>query len=321
MARSLTSLAAPASAGPATQAAAADELRAGLTAASPFISPKFLYDSLGSSLFTAITQLPEYYPTRSEAEVLREQAPRIVRHTGPVASLIDLGAGDCVKAERLFPVLRPARYVPIDISADYLEQAATRLRHAHPGLEIIALGRDFSHAFDLPDNVPAEGRLFFYPGSSIGNLAPDDALALLTRIRELCPGGGLLIGVDRVKPRSILEPAYDDALGLTAAFNLNLLRHVNTLLGSNFRVQDWQHTARYNEAESRIEMHLRARGDVLVKWPGGERRFGRGQSIHTESSYKYTPAGFTDLLHRAGFGEIRHWSDRRDWFSVFSARA
>ncbi|SAI42644.1 Histidine-specific methyltransferase EgtD [Bordetella ansorpii] len=321
MARSLTSLA-PASAAPAGRTGtAADELRAGLTAATPTISPKYLYDQLGSSLFTALTLLPEYYPTRCEAEILREQASRIARHAGRVESLIDLGAGDCVKAERLFPVLEPRRYVPIDISADYLNDAVARLRHAHPGLEICALGRDFSHAFELPDTVPAEGRLFFYPGSSIGNLTPDEALALLQRIRALCPGGGLLVGVDRVKPRSVLQPAYDDAIGLTGAFNLNMLRHVNTLLGSNFRVEDWRHEATFNETESRVEMHLRAACDVLVKWPGGERRFARGQSIHTESSYKYTVEGFASLLREAGFDEVQHWSDRRDWFSVFSARA
>ncbi|ARP95562.1 L-histidine N(alpha)-methyltransferase [Bordetella genomosp. 13] len=321
MARSLTSLASAAPAQVSRGGTADEELRAGLMAAVPTISPKYLYDSLGSSLFTAITLLPEYYPTRCEAEILREQASRIAYHVGRVESLIDLGAGDCVKAERLFPVLQPTRYVPIDISADYLNDAVARLRHAHPGLEIRALGRDFSHTFDLPESVPAENRLFFYPGSSIGNLSPDEALALLQRIHALCPGGGLLVGVDRVKPRGVLEPAYDDALGLTGAFNLNMLRHVNTLLGSNFRVEDWRHEARYNETESRVEMHLRAAADVLVKWPGGERHFARGQSIHTECSYKYTVDGFADLLRRAGFGKIQHWSDRRDWFSVFSARA
>jgi len=321
MARTQNTLACAASSPSSAQGAAAEELRTGLSAPVPFISPKYLYDTLGSSLFTAITLLPEYYPTRCEAEILREHAAEIARHAGRVESLIDLGAGDCAKAERLFPVLRPARYVPIDISAEYLQAAATRLRHAHPGVAVIALGRDFSQAFDLPPEIPAQDRLFFYPGSSIGNLAPDEALALLARIRDLCPGGGILLGVDRVKPRAVLEPAYDDALRLTAAFNLNLLRHVNTLLGSNFRVDDWRHAAHYNEAQSRIEMHLLARGDVTVKWPGGERRFAAGQGIHTESSYKYTLPGFTDLLRRAGWRDIRHWSDRRDWFSVFSARA
>ncbi|WP_459618159.1 L-histidine N(alpha)-methyltransferase [Bordetella sp. 2513F-2] len=299
----------------------AAELRAGLLAEAPYISPKYLYDTLGSSLFTAITQLPEYYPTRCEAEILRAYAPDIAAHVGPVETLIDLGAGDCAKAEKLFPVLQPRRYVPIDISADYLNEAVTRLRHAHPDIGISPLGQDFSRQLDLPDDIPPTGRLAFYPGSSIGNLPPDEAVAMLERIRAQCAGGALLVGVDRIKPREVLEPAYDDALQLTAAFNLNLLRHVNALLGSDFRVQDWEHRACFNEALSRIEMHLRARRELVVRWPGGQRRFGAGDSIHTESSYKYSVSGFNAMLRRAGFGEIRHWSDRRDWFTVFCAHA
>ena len=307
------------SSGAAVQAI--QELQAGLLARPARIDPKYLYDRLGSSLFTAITQLPEYYPTRCEAEILHEHAAGIARHIGAVESLIDLGAGDCVKAERLFSSLRPRRYVPIDISADYLRTAVQRLEHAHPGLEIIALGQDFHHALDLPDTLPAAGRLFFYPGSSIGNLDPAQALAMLTRIRAACTDGGLLVGIDRVKPRAILEPAYDDALHLTAAFNLNLLRHVNRLLGSDFNVHDWSHVAHYDEPHARMQMHLQALGEVKVEWPGAQRRFGSGERIHTENSYKYTVEGFRDLLARAGYTRIEHWSDSRDWFSVFSARA
>nr|WP_255592926.1 L-histidine N(alpha)-methyltransferase [Bordetella sp. BOR01] len=300
---------------------ALQELQAGLLARPAHIDPKYLYDRLGSSLFTAITQLPEYYPTRCEAEILRDHAADIARHVGTVNSLIDLGAGDCVKAERLFADLRPGRYVPIDISADYLRGAVQRLEHAHPGLEIIAVGQDFHHALNLPDCIPAAGRLFFYPGSSIGNLDPGQALAMLTRIRAACADGGLLVGIDRVKPRSILEPAYDDALHLTAAFNLNLLRHVNGILGSDFDVHGWSHVAHYDEAHSRMQMYLQALGDVSVGWPGAQRRFESGERIHTENSYKYTVDGFRDLLVRAGYSRIQHWSDTRDWFSVFSAHA
>ncbi|MBO1113133.1 L-histidine N(alpha)-methyltransferase [Bordetella petrii] len=306
---------------PDDTAQALQELQAGLLARPARIDPKYLYDRLGSSLFTAITQLPEYYPTRCEAEILRDHAADIARHVGAIDSLVDLGAGDCVKAERLFASLRPRRYVPIDISADYLRAAVQRLEHAHPGLEIIALGQDFHHALDLPDTIPDAGRLFFYPGSSIGNLDPAEALAMLARIRAACAGGGLLVGIDRVKPRRILEPAYDDALHLTAAFNLNLLRHVNHLLGSDFNVHDWSHVAHYDEPHSRMQMYLQALGDVSVGWPGAQRRFGSGERIHTENSYKYTVDGFRDLLARAGYTRIEHWSDARDWFSVFSARA
>mgnify|MGYP001092454455 FL=1 len=297
------------------------ELRAGLMDHPARIDPKYLYDALGSALFTAITQLPEYYPTRCEAEIFQRHGADIARHIGPVLSMIDLGAGDCVKAERLFPSLRPRHYVPIDISADYLQAAVRRLQLSYPDLQITALGLDFSHALALPDSIPAEQRLFFYPGSSIGNLSPDDAHAMLQRIRAQCEGGGLLVGVDRVKPKQVLEPAYDDALHLTAAFNLNLLRHVNQVLDADFDVDDWRHVALYNSASSRIEMHLEAQRAVRVAWPGGARAFSAGERIHTENSYKFTPQAFADLLQSAGYRDVAHWSDARGWFSIFSARA
>lgn len=306
---------------PGAPAQAIQEIQAGLLAPSPHIDPKYLYDRLGSSLFTAITLLPEYYPTRCEAEILQGHIADIAAHAGKVDALIDVGAGDCVKAERLFASLQPRRYVPIDISAGYLQTAVQRLQHTHPDIEIMAVCQDVHDTLALPDTIPAHNRLFFYPGSSIGNLDPGQAARMLARIRAACPGGGLLVGVDRVKPRSILEPAYDDALRLTAAFNLNLLRHVNRLLGSDFQVDDWSHVARYDEANSRIQMFLQAQRDVLVRWPAGQRRFAAGQRIHTENSYKYTPEKFRGLLAQAGFHDIQHWSDKRGWFSVFSARA
>ncbi|MGV2905186.1 L-histidine N(alpha)-methyltransferase [Achromobacter sp. AGC25] len=297
------------------------ELRDGLLDHPAHIDPKFLYDALGSSLFTAITQLPEYYPTRCEAEIFQRHGEDIARHIGPVQSMIDLGAGDCVKAERLFASLRPRHYVPIDISADYLQTAVRRLQLSYPDLRVTAIGQDFSQALAVPPEVPAEERLFFYPGSSIGNLNPDDAHAMLQRIRAQCHGGGLLVGVDRVKPRQVLEPAYDDALHLTAAFNLNLLRHVNDVLDADFDVNDWQHVALFNATCSRVEMHLEAQRALRVTWPGGERDFSPGERIHTENSYKFTPQAFSDLLQSAGYRDVAHWSDSRGWFSVFSARA
>lgn len=314
----IADLEADAGQGPSAQVQGA--LAAGLLSEQAQIEPKFLYNTLGSSLFTAITQLPEYYPTRCEAEIYATHAQAMAEHIGTVESLIDLGAGDCVKAERLFPTLQPQRYIPVDISATYLEQAVARLRRTWPDIAITALGLDFSQGLRLPSSVPPAQRLFFYPGSSIGNLDPDAALAMLVRIRNQSPDGGLLVGVDRVKPRDVLEPAYDDALHLTAAFNLNLLRHVNQLLGSDFDVNDWQHRAHFNADDSRIEMHLVARRDLVLKWPGATRVFTAGETIHTENSYKYTVEGFTNLLEQAGFRGIRHWSDQRDWFSVFSAR-
>jgi dimethylhistidine N-methyltransferase len=295
---------------------AKDEILAGLTKQPSTLNPKFLYDRLGSCLFEAITQLPEYYPTRTEASA------EIARHVGPVKSLIDLGAADCVKAEKLFATIKPASYVPVDISVEYLRSAVDRLTAAYPELEIIALGEDFTQRLELPDAIPADGRLFFYPGSSIGNLPPADALQLLKNLREQCGStrGGLLIGIDRVKDATVLERAYDDGLGVTAAFNLNILRHVNHLIRSDFDVRDWEHLARFNRQLSRIEMHLRTRRPVSVRLPDQVRNYAAGETIHTESSYKYTPQDFAHLLTRAGFADILHWTDAREWFSVFSAR-
>jgi dimethylhistidine N-methyltransferase len=298
-----------------------NELLAGLQLPNAAISPKFLYDELGSSLFTAITQLPEYYPTRSENEIVARHATEIARHTGPVQTLIDLGAGDCVKAERLFAHLAPRQYVPIDISVDYLRAAVSRLAGRYPDIEMVAVGMDFFDDMVLPDDVSKEQRVFFYPGSSIGNLAPAHAAELLARVRRECSGGGLIIGVDLLKPREILEPAYDDALGVTAAFNLNMLRHVNHIVGTDFDVAQWQHAAWFNEARSRIEMHLQARTDTTISWPGGTRSFSHGDRIHTENSYKYSPSAFKTMLEHAGFRNVRYWTDERKWFAVFSARA
>jgi len=296
------------------------EIEQGLRADRPTISPKYLYDELGSNLFTAITQLPEYYPTRCEREIVERHAAEISRHVGPVRTLIDLGAGDCVKAERLFPYMAPAQYVPVDISVDYLRQAVDRLGARYTDMDLVAVGTDFFETLNLPPDVGEVERLFFYPGSSIGNLAPDHAADLLSRIRRASVGGGLLIGVDLVKPRALLEPAYDDALGVTAAFNLNMLRHANRIIDADFDVAQWSHVAFYNEAKSRIEMHLQAEADLTVTWPRGQRSFSRGQRIHTENSYKYYPSTFKAMLERAGFHNVRYWTDEREWFALFGAR-
>lgn len=298
------------------------ELERGLCSRQASISPKYLYDALGSCLFGAITQVPEYYPTRTEQQIMARYADEIAQRTGNVQVMIDLGAGDCVKAERLFGRLRPRQYVPVDISTEYLRAAVGRIRVTHTDLDIVALGQDFSQMLDLPADVGTQGRLFFYPGSSIGNWAPDQALAMLSRIRAACPDGssGLLIGVDRVKAQEILVPAYDDALQVTAAFNRNLLLHVNRLLRTDFDVSDWRHHACFDTAHSRMEMHLVATRAVTVNWPGRCRIFAAGETIHTECSYKYQPADFASLLDAAGFSDVAHWTDPNGWFSVFHAR-
>lgn len=299
------------------------ELEAGLRAREACISPKFLYDALGSRLFEAICELPEYYPTRTEALIFERHGAEIARAVGQGSTLIDLGAGNCAKAARLFPLLHPAQYVPVDISADFLQDAVERLRQRFRHIEMNALGMDFSGGdWQLPDIVRRERRLFFYPGSSIGNFTPDEALAFLRRVRAQCgPDGGILIGIDLAKDRTVLDAAYDDALGVTAAFNLNVLRHANRLLGADFDIRAWRHRGFYNEHMGRVEMHLEARAAQMVSWRGGCRRFEAGECIHTENSYKYRPAAAVELLEWAGFAASGVWTDARTWFAVIHARA
>jgi L-histidine N-alpha-methyltransferase len=301
-------------------AAARQELAAGLRARPAMVSPKFLYDALGSRLFDAITELPEYYPTRTERAIFDAEAGAMAAAVGQGRTLIDLGAGSCEKAARLFGVLAPARYVAVDISGDYLRQAVASLQRQHPGIEMLGVGADFSTSLALPHAVGSGERLLFYPGSSIGNFTPAQALHFLRQAREVGgANGALLIGVDLVKAKPVLELAYDDPLKVTAAFNLNLLRRLNALLGCDARVEDFEHVALFNERDSRIEMHLQARRALTLQWPDGERDFAQGERIHTENSYKYTVEGFDRLLRQAGFGRTRCWTDAKRWFAVFFA--
>ncbi len=305
----------------ADAAAERAEIERGLRRLPAQAAPKYFYDKLGSHLFEAITELPEYYPTRTEAAIFAAHGAAMAQHIGAGATLVDLGAGNCAKAARLFPLLEPRRYVAVDISVDYLHDALRRVQREHPALEVVGLGLDFSSALELPDDVTDGRTVFFYPGSSIGNFAPDEALAFLRRVHARASAGGLLIGVDLVKPAHILEAAYDDALGVTAAFNLNILRQINRLIDSDFDPAQWQHVGLYDAARSRIEMHLQARADVRVRWPGGSRVFEAGERLHTENSCKYTVKGFANLLEQAGFDAPLHWTDPKGWFAVFWARA
>ncbi|HEU4373611.1 MAG TPA: L-histidine N(alpha)-methyltransferase [Telluria sp.] len=307
---------------PHASAAVLAELDAGLRAASPSMSPKFLYDALGSRLFEAICELPEYYPTRTEASIFARHGHEMARAIGPGTTLIDLGAGNCAKAARLFPLLHPNQYVAIDISADFLRESIERLQQRFSHIEMTGLGLDFSTSLDLPGVVRPEKRLFFYPGSSIGNFTPDEARAFLQRARAQCDDdGGLLIGIDLVKDSATLDAAYDDALGVTAAFNLNMLRHVNHLAGADFDVRQWRHRGHYNAAESRVEMHLEARVALTVHWHGGKREFAAGERIHTENSYKYRQSAAVGLLEQSGFHAGHVWTDPAGWFAVIHARA
>ncbi len=300
------------------------QIEAGLLAPAAHIAPKFFYDDMGSRLFSAICLLPEYYPTRTEADIFSRHVPAMAQavrhHLGRLDSLIDLGAGDCAKAARLFEPLEPRRYAAVDVSEAFVSDAVQRLQAQHPAIAMQALARDLSQAWALPDDYDDAGRLYFYPGSSIGNFSPDEAVAFLRRINP--PGSarrGLLIGVDMVKPVDVLEPAYDDALGVTAAFNLNILRHVNRLIGADFDLRDWRHVAFFDRQHSRIEMHLEAIRSTDVAWPSGGRGFVAGERILTEYSYKYEGAAFEAMLRAAGFRVEQVWHDERRWFGVYLA--
>ncbi len=294
------------------------------------IAPRFFYDRLGSTLFEAITELDAYYPTRTEAAIFEAHGRAMADSVGPGRVLVDLGAGNGAKAARLFPLLEPKRYVAVDVSVDFLREALRRIQRENPRLEIVGLGLDFASTLELPDGLVDDAPpLFFYPGSSIGNFTPDDALAFLRRIHERAgagagasdEGGGILIGVDLVKDCAVLESAYDDELGVTSAFNLNALVNLNRSIGSDFDPRQWKHVAFFDAARSRIEMHLEARQSLVVSWPDASRAFSAGERIHTENSCKYTVDGFADLLVRAGFRSPRHWTDERGWFAVFHAAA
>lgn len=295
----------------------------GLQAAQARLAPKYFYDTLGSTLFDAITLLPEYYLTRTEAALFDLHEAEIadaVRARLPAPYVMaDLGAGSCAKAARLFDALRPSIYLAIDISADYLQERLATLQRQHPHIAMVGLGHDFSQQLAVPHELVPHPVLTFYPGSSIGNFDRDAAMRLLRQARQLSEGGALLIGVDLVKDVAVLEAAYDDSLGVTAAFNLNALRNVNRLAGCDFDPADWQHVAFFDRGQSRIEMHLQARCALTVRWPGGERRFAAGERIHTENSYKWTREAFAAVLREAGFRQVQSWADPREWFALMLA--
>ena len=298
-----------------------DDIIQGLLQQPATISPKYFYDQRGSTLFEEITRLPEYYPTRTEAAIMQRHAAEIAQAVGPGRTVVELGAGNCSKAQALCRLLRPVCFVGVDISADFLAQAVERLRRECAPLDARAVPGDLTQGVALPADIPCAGRLIFYPGSSIGNFDPPHALALLTRMRELASAdGALLIGIDLPKDVAVLEAAYDDAAGVTAAFNLNVLAHTNRLIGSDFDPAQWRHRAFFNAGESRIEMHLEAAEPCEVRWPGGSRRFAAGERIHTENSYKYALPTFTAMLARAGFARTQVWTDEQQWFAVLHAR-
>jgi len=297
------------------------EVLAGLHATPPFISPKYFYDELGSKLFEVITLLDEYYPTRVEKSIMQLFQQEIANAVHSCDVLVDLGAGNCAKASELFESIKPKKYRALDISKEFLELALVDLQKRFPNIKMDSQICDLNEQLQLPD-LSNDRKLFFYPGSSIGNFDPDKASRFLKNIATQCDGqGGLLIGVDLDKNEQILNNAYNDSLGVTAAFNLNVLRHINRVIGSNFNTSNWQHYAKFNKSQSRIEMYLRAQQDVEIVYPNGVHHFKAGDLIHTENSYKYTQASFTEMLRNAGFKNIHTWTDANAYFLVCYASA
>lgn len=294
----------------------AAEVRAGLSQPQKTLPPKFFYDQRGSGLFDAITRLSEYYPTRTEIELLRHYRQDMARLLGPDSILLELGSGSSEKIRLLLEALRPKIYVPMDISRQHLIDSATRLAQDYPWLTVHAACVDYSRPWAVPDFGPGRYNAFF-PGSSIGNFDPPQALALLKQVRELVgQEGGLLIGVDLKKDVRILETAYNDAQGVTAEFNLNVLSHINERLGADFDPDNFEHRARYNAERGRVEMHLKSTRDHQVRINGDSYRFATGETIHTENSYKYSIEEFHRLAARAGFAPVQVWTDPDGLFSI-----
>jgi dimethylhistidine N-methyltransferase len=298
------------------------DLVAGLMAMPAAIPPKYFYDALGCALFGAICELPEYYPTRTEQAIFNEHREAIALAVGRGKQLVDLGAGDCCKALSWLPFLAPARYIAVDIAKAEIATSLARMAPDFPEIGMLGIVTDFSRGLDLHQDLDPGPVIFFYPGSSIGNFTPDDATAFLRDIHQHCAGregSGLLIGVDTKKDKARLDAAYDDVVGVTAAFNRNVLHHVNRILGSDFQPEAFAHRGFYNPEAGRVEMHLEAKSPQTVRLGNAIRTFAAGERIHTENSYKYTPAEFTSLLQEAGFRRIRYWQDARHDFAVFYA--
>ena len=294
-----------------------EEVLQGLRRTPKAIPPKFFYDARGSSLFDAITRLPEYYPTRTEIAILQQYGGEIGRFAGSGCTLIELGSGSSTKVRLLLDVLHPVAYVPVDISRQHLKHSANNLALAHPHIDVHAVCADYTQPLRLPDDVPEGRRVIFFPGSSIGNFEPDAALGLLRKIKGLAgKNGALLIGVDLIKSPDILNAAYNDVSGITERFNLNLLHRINRELDADFNPAQFGHKAFYNQDNHRIEMHLASSQAQSVCINGDRFDFDKRESIHTENSYKYGIDTFGAMARKAGFLTQRVWTDVDHLFSI-----
>jgi dimethylhistidine N-methyltransferase len=312
------------------ESALLDQVIKGLSLAQAVIEPAYFYDALGSTLFDAICLLPEYTPPRTESWIFTEYRQQILNQVqqalGSQPVLIDLGAGNGRKAARLFSSLHPKTYLAVDVSEDYLRQSLLALQADYPEQDMLGLVQNFSNGLRLDDPAVAKALepaapLFFYPGSSIGNFEPDAAVRFLAGLRDATRGrrSGLLIGVDLLKAASDLEAAYDDPVGVTAAFNKNVLRHLSHRFQLRSSLQDWTHRAFFNAPFKRIEMHLVAQRPTALQTSSWKRDFDAGQSIHTEISCKYSVTGFSEVLQRSGYEVAGAWTDPQQSFAVFFA--
>ena len=294
-----------------------EDVLAGLSGSPKELPCKYLYDARGSELFDRICGLPEYYPTRAELAILSSHAAEMALALGKRCLVVEYGSGSGLKTPLLLEQLRePAGYVPVDICREHLLASAAALARRFPGLDVRPVWADFTGPFDLPV-IRAARRAVYFPGSTIGNFGPAEAAGLLrTMVRHCGPGGAVLIGVDLRKPRELVEPAYDDAAGVTAAFNLNLLVRINRELGADFDLEQFAHRAFFNDEASRIEMHLVSRRRQAVHIGGATFRFAKGESICTEHSYKYTPEAFRELAASVGLAVRQVWIDEQGLFSV-----
>ena len=296
----------------------ASEILAGLATDPKRVSPKFFYDERGSKLFEEITRLEEYYLTRTEMALFDAHLGEIAAMLGDELCLIEYGSGSSLKIRRMLEAITPVAYVPVDISHAHLQDNARALHKDFPTLEVFPVCADFSEPITLPEEVAGLTAVGFFPGSSIGNFDPDGAHAFLSVVRqEVGAGGALIIGVDRKKPVEVLEAAYNDARGVTAAFNLNVLHHINEELDADFDVAAYEHFARYNSDAGCIQMFLRANSSQDVSVAGERVTIAAGETLHTENSYKYHPEEFVALASSAGFDVAAAYTDERDWFSLF----
>jgi len=294
----------------------------GLTRRPRAIPARWFYDHRGSELFEAITELPEYYPTRTETALLRAVSGEIADRVGPGRAVVEFGSGSSTKTPIVLQALDPSAYVPIDISGDFLRESSRALSERFPALPVLPVEADFMKPIALPAQVRNLPKLGFFPGSTIGNMIPLSSTDLLRAMRaSLGEGAMLLIGMDRIKDVSVLERAYDDAAGVTAQFNLNLLERINRELDGTIPVQAFRHRAIWNDDRARIEMHLEAERDLLFTVEGRPFEMAAGETIHTENSHKYGPRDARLLLRSGGWTPIAEWTDPNDQFALYLAEA